>query len=139
LTNAAAKLALHVADDQKAKSIIFTLLSINTIYIEADLLRNKIRAMSRMMKMFKTLREENESIVQLKGICPDGKVPKGLLLEGKRALESEIKDRKAFFSKARELDMVNEAMPHNQQDHQDGGHLQLGSHQSITSTTSTSS
>ena len=67
--------------------------------------------MSRMMKMFKTLREENESIVQLKGICPDGKVPKGLLLEGKRALESELVDRKDFFSKAKELDSVNEAMP----------------------------
>lgn len=64
-----------------------------------------------MMKMFKTLREENESIVQLKGICPDGKVPMGLLLEGKRALESELVDRKDFFSKAKELDSVNEAMP----------------------------
>ncbi len=42
-----------------------------------------MRAMSKMMKMFKTLREENESVVQLKGICPDGKVPKGLLLEGR--------------------------------------------------------
>lgn len=31
--------------------------------IEADLLRNKVRAMSKMMKMFKTLREENESVV----------------------------------------------------------------------------
>ena len=79
--------------------------------IESELLRNKVRAMSRMMKMFKTLREENESIVQLKGICPDGKVPKGLLLEGKRALESELVDRKDFFSKAKELDSVNEAMP----------------------------
>ena len=44
--------------------------------------------MSRMMKIFKTLREENESIVKLKGICSDGKVPMGLLLEGKRALET---------------------------------------------------
>lgn len=79
--------------------------------IENELLRNKVRAMSRMMKMFKTLREENESIVQLKGICPDGKVPKGLLLEGKRALESELVDRKDFFSKAKEMDSVNEAMP----------------------------
>jgi len=50
------------------------------------LLRNKVRAMSKMMKMFKTLREENESVVQLKGICPDGKVPKGLLLEGSKAI-----------------------------------------------------
>lgn len=40
-----------------------------------------------MMKMFKTLREENESVVKLKGICADGKLPKGLLLEGKKALE----------------------------------------------------
>jgi len=79
--------------------------------IEAELLRNKVRAMSKMMKMLKTLREENESVVQLKGICPDGKVPKGLLLEGKRALESELLDRKDFFSNAKKLDIVNEAMP----------------------------
>jgi len=63
------------------------------------------------MKMFKTLREERESVVQLKGICPDGKVPKGLLLEGKRALETELLDRKEFFSKAKRLDCANEAMP----------------------------
>ena len=31
--------------------------------LEADLLRNKVRAMSKMMKMFKTLREENESVM----------------------------------------------------------------------------
>ena len=42
--------------------------------------------MSRMMKMFKTLREESENVVQLKEISSDGKVPIGLLLEGKEAL-----------------------------------------------------
>jgi serine/threonine-protein phosphatase 2B catalytic subunit len=67
--------------------------------------------MSRMMKMFKTLREENESVVQLKGICPDGKVPKGLLLEGKKAIENELVDRKGVFSNAKVLDRMNEAMP----------------------------
>lgn len=67
--------------------------------------------MSKMMKMFKTLREENESVVQLKGICPDGKVPLGLLLEGKKALEAELVDRKDFFTKAKILDSMNEAMP----------------------------
>lgn len=65
------------------------------------MLRNKVKAMSRMMKMFKTLREENESVVQLKGICPDGRVPKGLLLEGKKAIESEIVDRSKIFSSAK--------------------------------------
>lgn len=67
--------------------------------------------MSKMMKMFKTLREENESVMQLKGICPDGKVPKGLLLEGKRAIESELVDRSKVFSNAKKLDSHNEGMP----------------------------
>jgi hypothetical protein len=31
-------------------------------------------------------REENELIVQLKGMAPDNKIPKGLLLEGSTAL-----------------------------------------------------
>jgi serine/threonine-protein phosphatase 2B catalytic subunit len=84
---------------------------INQILLEAELLRNKVKAMSRMMKMFKTLREENESVVQLKGICPDGKVPKGLLLEGKRAIENELVDRQGVFSNAKVLDRMNEAMP----------------------------
>ena len=68
--------------------------------------------MSRMMKMFKTLREENESVVQLKGICADGKVPKGLLLEGKKAIENELVDRSKVFTNAKRLDAMNEAMPH---------------------------
>jgi serine/threonine-protein phosphatase 2B catalytic subunit len=67
--------------------------------------------MSKMMKMFKTLREENESVVQLKGLCPDGKVPKGLLLEGKRALENELVDRTGIFNNAKKLDSVNEGIP----------------------------
>ena len=79
--------------------------------LEADLLRNKVRAMSKMMKMFKTLREENESVVQLKGICPDGKVPKGLLIEGKKAIENELIDRSKVFTNAKRLDAMNEGMP----------------------------
>ena len=67
--------------------------------------------MSKMMKMFKTLREENESVVQLKGICPDGKIPMGLLIEGKKALESEIVDRNKIFKNAKQLDSMNEGMP----------------------------
>ena len=67
--------------------------------------------MGRMIKMFRTLREENESVVQLKGICPDGKVPKGLLLEGKKAIEDELVDRSKVFTNAKKLDQMNEAMP----------------------------
>ncbi len=66
-----------------------------------------------MMKMFKTLREENMSIVQLKGICPDGRVPMGLLLEGRDALQNELIDKSKFFTNAKKLDSVNEGMPLN--------------------------
>ena len=61
--------------------------------------------------MLKTLREENESVVQLKGICTDGRVPKGLLIEGKKALENELADRSTIFTNAKKLDSMNEAMP----------------------------
>ena len=54
--------------------------------------------MSKMMRIFKTLREENETIMQLKGLCPDNKVPKGLLLEGREALQSEVHDRTGMFN-----------------------------------------
>ena len=67
-------------------------------------MRNKVLAMSRMMKMLKTLREENESVVQLKGICADGKVPKGLLMQGSAALQNELIDRNGVFQNAKKLD-----------------------------------
>lgn len=41
-----------------------------------------------MMRMQKTLREENELILKLKGFCPDNKIPRGLILEGRNALLS---------------------------------------------------
>lgn len=55
------------------------------------MLKNKVRFVSRVMRMYRTLREENESIMSLKGFCPDNRIPRGLLLEGIGA----IKDGKA--------------------------------------------
>ncbi|CAG9320980.1 unnamed protein product [Blepharisma stoltei] len=63
-------------------------------------LKNKIKSVSRMLKMFQTLRCENELIVKLKSICHDNKIPRGLLLEGKSAIET--------FMQAKELDKENE-------------------------------
>jgi serine/threonine-protein phosphatase 2B catalytic subunit len=62
-----------------------------------------------MMKMFKTLREENELIMKLKGFCPDNKIPKGMLLEGKQALMSAYEKYKSV----KELDSANEKRPKN--------------------------
>ena len=74
---------------------------------KADVLRSKVRTMSRMLKMFKTLREEREAITKLRGLCPDSKIPRGLLLEGGDA----IKDAIDQFKKAKQMDLKNEAMP----------------------------
>lgn len=60
--------------------------------------------MSRMMKMLKTLREESESVVQLKGICADGMLPKNFLLDGKDALGDELVDKLEVFNNAKTLD-----------------------------------
>ena len=72
-----------------------------------EILRKKVKAMSKMMKMFKTLREEEEIIMQLKGLCPDNKVPKGLIQQGRKALEGALDS----FTKAKEWDIINEKRP----------------------------
>ncbi len=47
-----------------------------------------------MSRMYTTLREESEMLLKIKNICPDGKLPRGLLLEGKPA----IKNGKSYLS-----------------------------------------
>lgn len=59
--------------------------------------------------MFKTLRLENEDILKLKGLSPDSKIPKGVLLEG----SSAIKDAIAQFADVKKLDEGNEKRPEN--------------------------
>ena len=47
-----------------------------------------------MNKMFSTLREESDMILKIKNISPDGKLPRGLILEG----ATEIKNTAHQFS-----------------------------------------
>ncbi len=75
--------------------------------IESEILRNKVRSISRMIKMFKVLRKENEDILKLKGLCPDNKLPKGVLFQG----SSAIKDALQQFGDVRKMDIVNEKRP----------------------------
>lgn len=60
-----------------------------------------------MNKMFTTLREDSELILKIKNISPDGKLPRGLLLEGKPAIKHAAKQ----FDFAQELDKENEKRP----------------------------
>ena len=69
-------------------------------------IRRKILAMGKMAKMFRTIREENESIVELKGLA-GGQLPIGVIQRGPEAIRSAIHG----FQQAKKLDLSNEKRP----------------------------
>lgn len=71
-------------------------------------IKMKIKTMARVQKMFATLKNESEMLIKIKGMSPDGKIPRGLLLEGRPAIRDSFRE----FSNAAKLDSVNEKMPH---------------------------
>eukprot|EP01121_Diplochlamys_sp_Union-15-3_P013846 TRINITY_DN4354_c0_g1_i2.p1 TRINITY_DN4354_c0_g1~~TRINITY_DN4354_c0_g1_i2.p1 ORF type:complete len:358 (+),score=68.38 TRINITY_DN4354_c0_g1_i2:252-1325(+) len=72
-----------------------------------ELIKTKILSVGRMMRVFSVLREERETILQIKGLSPSGNLPKGLLLQGKDALQTALGD----FQKAKAVDKLNEKRP----------------------------
>jgi serine/threonine-protein phosphatase 2B catalytic subunit len=54
-------------------------------------MKNKVKSVAKMSRMFTTLREESETLLKLKHRSPDGKLPRGLLLEGKPAIKNALK------------------------------------------------
>ena len=55
------------------------------------LIKGKIQSVAKMNKMFAVLKEESELILKIKNISPDGKLPRGLLLDGKPAIKNVAK------------------------------------------------
>lgn len=64
-------------------------------------IHKKLKFLKTMLKLQKVLREENESIVAIKEQNND-QLPKGMLLEGKKAIEA--------FMQMKNMDMQNESM-----------------------------
>jgi serine/threonine-protein phosphatase 2B catalytic subunit len=60
-------------DDKKKKQLV---------------MKGKVSSVAKMSKMFTTLREESEMLLQIKNISPDGKLPRGILLQGKPAIKN---------------------------------------------------
>jgi serine/threonine-protein phosphatase 2B catalytic subunit len=69
-------------------------------------IRKKILAMGKMAKMFRTLREENESIVQLRGLA-GGQLPVGVIQQGPDAIRQAING----FESSKKMDSSNEKRP----------------------------
>eukprot|EP00831_Metopus_contortus_P052305 TRINITY_DN43902_c0_g1_i1.p1 TRINITY_DN43902_c0_g1~~TRINITY_DN43902_c0_g1_i1.p1 ORF type:complete len:247 (+),score=33.49 TRINITY_DN43902_c0_g1_i1:436-1176(+) len=73
-----------------------------------EVLRNKVLAMSRMMKMYRVLTENNAVIEELKGLCPDKRIPRGLLMEGAAALRDAV----GTYQRAKKWDQINLSLIH---------------------------
>jgi len=71
-----------------------------------DILRNKVKFVSKMMKMNKSLREQNETIVRT--VSTDNRIPSALMSQIKAS-----KDTNGAFSQARKADLMNEKRPGN--------------------------
>lgn len=83
---------------------------LNKLYEEsekANRMKSKLKAVAKLMQMYREMREDKEEIIRFQGLCPDNKIPRGLLIGGTRA----IKDAIGAFSRAKEHDLVNEMIP----------------------------
>lgn len=71
-----------------------------------DVLKNKIMAIGRLSRMFQVLRQESESVNELKA-ASGGKLPTGTLMLGSQGIKNAI----TSFEEARRVDLINESLP----------------------------
>lgn len=78
-----------------------------------EVIKAKIIAVAKMEQMFTVLREQSETVLELKGLTPTGTLPRGSL-RGKTGLQEQMKNKikiTTAFDEAKKLDEVNERMP----------------------------
>jgi len=98
---------LHLVDDDHEDAIEAGKETEHTEEERNRVMRAKVRSVSKMMRIYTVLREERETIMNLKSITPGKKIPLGLLTKGPEALRTALGD----FTQTKALDMVNERRP----------------------------
>merc|ERR1712039_437573 len=74
---------------------------------KGGVLKGKVVAVTKLMRMYKVLKENQNNIVQLKQLSPNGMLPHGVLAGGTKEIEKVI----ASFNSAKKADLVNESIP----------------------------
>lgn len=90
-------------DDNAGINILNNEQKANRLSSSKGILKNKIKFISKMLKMQRVLREERENILRIKALN-NNKLPQGILLEGKEAMEA--------FTAFKKADSINEKRPY---------------------------
>uniref|UniRef100_A0A7S0D6J5 Serine/threonine-protein phosphatase n=1 Tax=Amorphochlora amoebiformis TaxID=1561963 RepID=A0A7S0D6J5_9EUKA len=78
-----------------------------SLQARGGLLKKKVMAVSKILRMFRVLREERENLASLKQLTPNKKIPLGLLRQGPAAIRRAING----FDAAKKADLPNDAHP----------------------------
>merc|ERR1711879_213189 len=71
-------------------------------------LRQKVLAVSKVLKFYHTLRKEQDDIIKLKQLSPNQKIPNGVLAGGKEAIQEALDKA---FNDTKKADAESEAYP----------------------------
>merc|ERR1719204_2537292 len=72
-----------------------------------SVIKDKVNAVSKMRKVYRVIREENDNIVKLKALSPSGRLPAGILSKGSEAIAEAL----SSFERARNADLENMKLP----------------------------